>query len=121
MAMLVLGAAACSSDKDELSRSGARKAAERYYDYLLQDDYESYVNGFLGADSMPQELRSQMVDLMVQYMADQKSKGLCDVVATEAELQDSNAYVFLEMLYADSLREQIGVPVVFHDGRWQLR
>ena len=96
-------------------------AAERYYDYLLNEDYDSYVSGFLGADSMPQELRTQMVDLMAQYMAEQKSKGLYDVVATSEELHDSTAYVFLEMQYADSISEQIAIPLVFHDKRWQLR
>lgn len=119
--MLLLGVVACSSDKDEFSRKGVRMAAERYYDYLLNEDYDSYVSGFLGADSMPQELRTQMVDLMAQYMAEQKSKGLYDVVATSEELHDSTAYVFLEMQYADSISEQIAIPLVFHDKRWQLR
>lgn len=119
--MLLLCVAACSSDKDELSRRGVRLAAERYYDFLLEDNYEAYVDGFLGADSMPQELRTQMIDLMAQYMAEQKEKGLVDVVATAEELRDSSAFVFLEMQYADSLREQIGIPLVFQGGRWQLR
>lgn len=119
--MLLLCVAACSSEKDQYTRRSARLAAERYYDYLLQDNYEAYVNGFLGADSMPQELRTQMVDLMAQYMADQKAKGLIDVVATGEELHDSSAFVFLELQYADSIREQMGIPLVFHNERWQLR
>ena len=46
------------SDKSEVSR-----AAETYYNYLIEGKYEDYIHSIAYSDSMTESYRSQMVEL----------------------------------------------------------
>ena len=71
---------------------------------------------------MPDDMRSQMVDLMAQFMAQQSvNRGLLRVTATSDTIQDSTAYVYLDILYGDSVSEQVGMPLQFVGDRWRMQ
>lgn len=110
---------ACTRKGDSLTHDSARQAAERYFTMLLDGRYEEYVNGLVGMDTMPDDMRSQMVDLMAQFMKQQSvNRGLLRVTATSDTIQDSTAYVYLDVLYGDSVSEQVGMPLRFVNDRW---
>ena len=112
---------ACSRKGDSLTHDSARQAAERYFTMLLDGRYEEYVNGLVDTDTMPDDMRSQMVDLMAQFMKQQSlNRGLLSVTATSDTIQDSTAYVFLDVLYGDSVSEQVGMPLRFVGDRWRM-
>ena len=57
------------SDKSEVSR-----AAETYYNYLIEGKYEDYIHSIAYSDSMTESYRSQMVDLVAQYASREKER-----------------------------------------------
>ena len=78
-----------------------------------------------GADSLPHAYRSQLVDLAGQFMARQRAArgGILSATATNDTLMeaDSSARVYLDVVFADSLCEQVSLPLLFRDGKWRLR
>ena len=112
----------CSRTGDTLSHEGARRAAERYFNFLLDGEVEQYVDGLVGADSMSEDLRGEMIDLMAQFVAARNlNREMLSVVAADDSLRDSSAYVLLDILYHDSTTERVGMPLVFSDGRWWMQ
>ena len=111
---------ACSRKDDG---EQARRAAMSYYECLIDGRYEEYVNGIAYSDSMTDVYRSQMVDLVAQFAAREK-KAHGGVIAAQA-LRDTVsgdvASVFLEVLFGDSTREEVVVPMIHHGGRWLMR
>ena len=101
----------------------ARRAAMSYYECLIDGRYEEYVNGIAYSDSMTDVYRSQMVDLVAQFAAREK-KAHGGVIAAQA-LRDTVsgdvASVFLEVLFGDSTREEVVVPMVKCGGEWKMQ
>ena len=58
-------------------------------------------------------------------MAQQQSArgGILSATATNDTLMeaDSSARVYLDIVFADSLCEQVSLPLLFRDGKWRLR
>ena len=78
------------SDKSEVSR-----AAETYYNYLIEGKYEDYIHSIAYSDSMTESYRSQMVELVAQYAAREKErvkKSLCRWSDAERNGRCSNQY-----------------------------
>ncbi|MCR4921530.1 MAG: hypothetical protein K5945_07495 [Bacteroidaceae bacterium] len=114
--------AACTGQGDRLTHSSARRAAERYFTMLIDGHYDEYVDGLVGSDSMADDMRSQMTDLLAQFMAQQRVKReLLRVEATADSLLDSTAYVYLDILYGDSASEQVGMSLRFVGDRWRMQ
>lgn len=111
---------ACSRKDDG---EQARRAAMSYYECLIDGRYEEYVNGIAYSDSMTDVYRSQMVDLVAQFAAREK-KAHGGVIAAQA-LRDTVsgdvASVFLEVLFGDSTREEVVVPMVKCGGEWKMQ
>lgn len=119
--MLALCITSCHKG-DSLTHSSARRAAERYFNMLIDGKYEAYIDGMVDADSMPDDLRSQMADMLAQFCEGQKlNKGMLSVTATADTIADSAAYVYLDILYGDSTTEQVGMPLLFTDKRWRMQ
>ncbi|MGN0233012.1 MAG: hypothetical protein ACI4B5_01150 [Bacteroidaceae bacterium] len=99
-----------------------RAAAQEYFDLLVSGDYEGYLSGFAGVDSLPMSYRQQMLDLVAQYGAEMQSRGgVLKAVVTRDSLHDSIAYVFVDVSFADSTVEQMGVKMVLEGERWKMR
>ena len=101
----------------------ARRAAMSYYECLIDGRYEEYVNGIAYSDSMTDVYRSQMVDLVAQFAAREKKAhgGVIAVQALRDTVSGDVASVFLEVLFGDSTREEVVVPMVKCGGEWKMQ
>lgn len=103
----------------------ALQAAKVYYDRLLQGDYNAYVDGTLHGDSVPPAYRQQLVLNMQMFMERQEREhgGISAVTPLRAVMDSSTNSVnaFLTILYADSVREEIVVPMMEREGVWYLK
>lgn len=116
MAMMVL---ACAGD----DHSRVRKAAVRSYEYLQKGKFEKFVSEIAYADSMSDDYRAQMVDLVKEFAASQEMQHgkLVSVEATNDTIIDAMAHVFLQLSYADSTSEEVGVPMVKVGKHWKMQ
>ena len=121
---LVLSLAAC---KQEAPGPGqlAAVAAKGYYDLLLEGKYEDFVAGTHRPDSIPESYRAQLVlnarMFVEQQEAERRGMKKVDVISAKADSTGSVADVFLSVVYGDSTKEQIVVPMVHEKGKWLMR
>ena len=104
----------------------AALAAEGYYRHLVAGEYEKFLEGRVGADSLPSDYRSQLIDGYRQFISQQQAahQGIIDVSVTNVRTDSLDAYtsVFLLLCYGDSTQEEVIVPMVsLPDGRWRMR
>ena len=105
-----------------MSHEAVRQAAEKHYAKLIRGDYKGFVSGYAGAESLPPDYRSQLVDATAQFMASPEMQRLVAVQATSDTLcPDSTAYVLLQLHFSDSTSEQIGVPLVLQEDQWKMK
>lgn len=122
IAVMLMLFTACSSDLSREQRS-VRKAAEKCYEYLQDGKYDKFVGEIAYADSMSEDYRSQMVDLIKEFAASEKLRHgkLMKVEAIGEDIKDSLAQVYLQISYADSTSEEVGVPMVKIGKRWKMQ
>ncbi len=117
--------AACSSDQAEDAGERAGRAAKGYYDKLLGGKYVEYVDGFYRAEKIPDAYHAQLVENAKMFVALQKEShnGIArvDVARVKADTAHHTANVFLTLYYADSVREQIVVPMIQKKGDWLMK
>ena len=101
----------------------ARRAAMSYYECLIDGRYEEYVNGIAYSDSMTEEYRSQMVDLVAQYAAREREArgGLVAAKALDDTVSGDVGSVFVEVLFGDSTREEVSLPMVRCGEVWKMQ
>ena len=103
----------------------ASLAAEGYYRHLVAGEYEEFLEGKAGSDSLPADYREQLLAGYKQFMAQQQTshRGIRSLQTTNARpdttLQLMQVFLLLE--YGDSTQEEIVVPMVEHDGRWRMK
>lgn len=118
----LIGLWACSSSTPEQL---AAQAAKTYYDHLVAGRYDEFLEGRVGTDSLPAAYREQLLVSCQQFMAQQTKahQGISDVRISNARTDSLADYVsvFLLLCYADSLQEEIVVPMVEHNGRWCMK
>ena len=109
----------CSGD----DHSRVRRAAEKSYAYLQKGKYEKFVSEIAYADSMSEDYRAQMVDLVHEYTAYlQRQHGdMADVTAIDDTIIGDQAHVYLQITFADSTSEEIGVPMVKAGKHWKMQ
>lgn len=114
---------ACSSKENE--PHPAAIAAQGYYDKLKAGDYAGYVSGLVGADSIPPSYREQLEVNAKQFLAMQKAehKGIDNINIVSAKDDTTAKYtnVFLEIQFADSLKEDIVVAMVKRGDKWLMK
>ena len=113
----------CGKDADTEKMVAA--TAKSYYDCLLVGRYDDYVAGIDGADSIPGSYREQLRDNVKMFLAQQRQshKGIISFAVSDAEVDADGhtANAFLIVNYADSVSEQIVVPLVEREGVWKMR
>jgi hypothetical protein len=101
------------------------KAAEKYYNYLIEGKYEEYVAAMDNTESIPEGYRQQLITMTRQFIALQKEErgGLKSVKKVNSVIDKSNtkADVFLEVCYGNSASEEVLVPMVLKDGKWKMK
>lgn len=121
--LLVVLLTACSSpSKEEM----ASLAAKGYYEHLIKGETEQFLAGRVGADSLPESYRSQLLDAYRQFVAQQEQShlGIQEVCVVRAQTDSLADYtnVFLTLCFGDSTNEEIVVPMVEQgEGRWRMR
>jgi hypothetical protein len=107
----------------------AALAAQGFYRHLAAGEYEQFLEGRVGTDSLPEAYREQLLTGYRQFIAQQQEKheGITSVSlsASTSTVTDSLAgytSVFLLLCYGDSTQEEIVVPMVcLPDGRWRMK
>ena len=103
----------------------ASLAAKGYYDHLLRGEYEHFLAGKAGADSLPDAYRKQLLAAYKQFMVQQEKvhHGVLDVRISNAKTDSLLHYtnVFLVLCFGDSTNEEVAVPMVECNGRWRMK
>lgn len=120
---LALGVFLLESCKDRIDEHAVvRASAQQYYDSLVAGNYEGFVSGMAGTDSLPRSYRQQVIDMIAQHADEMRAKGgIVKAVATRDSLLDSLAYVFLDVTFGDSTVEQVGVKMVREGNQWKMK
>ena len=123
IAMLFFVACGNEHDISEPGASGARKAAEYFYDLLAKGNGKAYVDNMQEAVEMDSCKYVQYVALMEQFLFEEQNLrgGILSSKATKDSLQDTMAIVYLDVLFGDSTREEVVLPVVYTYGRWWIK
>lgn len=120
VALLVI--AACSGPTPE---ELASLAAKGYYDHLIHGEYDEFLEGKSGVESLSDNYREQLLTTYRQFMAqqDQSHHGIREVRISRATTDTLQHFtnVFLVLCYGDSVNEEIVVPMVAQAGRWRMR
>ena len=77
-----------------------------------------------GSENFTEDCSMQMQDVISHASKELAKRGR--VVRVEAlsdslYTADSTAYVYLDLVFADSIHEQIGVPMIFQKSKWKLK
>lgn len=100
-------------------------AAKQYYTYLLQGNYDAFVEGCYHKDSLRAEYKNQLIDNAKMFVGQQKDEhqGIKDVEVLSAKLDTAShtANVFINLHYGDKTTEQIVLPMVEKDDVWYMR
>ena len=103
----------------------ASLAAKGYYDHLIHGEYEQFLEGKNGVDSLPDDYREQLLTSYRQFMAQQESAhhGIREVRISRASTDTLRhlTSVFLVLCYGDSINEEIVVPMVEQDKGWRMK
>ncbi|MBO7068339.1 MAG: hypothetical protein J6W52_06635 [Bacteroidaceae bacterium] len=116
---------ACEKPVQEtFSHESVQQAAQHYYMLLIQGEARQFVEGMSNAETFTEDYKEQMQNVIAQAAKGIAKKG--GVVRVEAlsdtlYVADSTAYVFLDLVFADSIHEQIGLPMVFQKGVWRMK
>lgn len=100
-------------------------AAKGYYDLLLEGKYNDFVAGYNQPNRIPKGYHEQLLLNARMFMEQQQEehKGLVGihVLHAKADTVRHVADVFLQMVYGDSTKEQVVVPMVLVHGDWKMR
>ena len=127
MPLLFLLVCACSSNltPEEKALEEAKQGAEKSYQALLDGRYEDFLEGRARMDSIPNAYREQLITSYKQYILQQrKVHGDINSIQVSNARIDSTQHliqVFLILNYADSLQEEIVVPMIEHNGEWKMK
>ncbi len=142
--LLAVGCWVSCSEKLSPEQAAA-EAALSYYQRLVDGYPDGMVAAKADVDSLPDELRQQLVKAYRQYVADMQRQhgglksvsissnvGKCDTLTAQtSNLKPQTSkfkpqtsplvYAFLLLTFADSTQEEICVPMVERDGDWLMR
>ena len=121
LAIMLLCVACGNPSPEEL----ASIAAKGYYKHLVNGEYEAFLEGKEGADSLPDDYREQLLTSYRQFMAQQNRDhhGILDIRVSNATTDTTLNYtnVFLVLCFGDSVNEEIVVPMVERNGSWRMK
>ncbi len=122
---LLLGS--CSDKPQETVNQGelAARTAKIYYDSLAAGRFDSFYEGKLKADTVPETYRQQMKAILRQFADNEQKrhKGIDSVRISNYQYAEKTqtANVFLTLVYGDKTQEQVVVPMVRRDSLWYMR
>ena len=124
LSLVALLASCTKTETDTFSHESAQQAAQRYYTFFVNGDAKHFVEGMADSPSFTEDYSRQMQDVVAQAAKELARKG--GVVRVEAlsdslYAADSTAYVFLDLVFPDSVHEQVGLPMIFQKSKWRMK
>lgn len=123
--LMLISLSGCSHEqKDTFSDESVRQAAQRYYTYFINGDAKQYVEGMADSQNFTEDYSMQMQDVITHASKELSKRGRIvrvEALSDSLYTADSTAYVYLDLVYADSVHEQIGVPMAFLQGCWRIK
>ena len=117
-----LALCACSSPTPE---EMASLAAKGYYEHLVNGEYDEFLDGKAGSDSLPDAYRQQLLSGYKQFVSQQNilHNGINEIRVVNARRDSILNYtnVFLMLCFGDSTNEQVSVPMIVHNGIWRMK
>ena len=117
-----LALCACSSSTPE---EMASLAARGYYEHLLKGEFDKFLDGKAGSDSLPEAYREQLIAGYKQFLSQQNNlhNGINEIRVINAKRDTILNYtnVFLMLCFGDSTNEQVSVPMIEYNGSWRMR
>ena len=114
---------ACSNEPNEEQQ--VAQAVENYYEMFLKSNFEGYVNGFDISTNAPHLYKIQLVANAKMYAKQirEEHKGILKAMADSVKIADNKqeANVFMSILFADSLKETVLVPMIKREEEWKMR
>ena len=101
-----------------------RRIAHKAMCYRLSGDVDGYLRMTLDYERLPPEYRSQLHDMMLQHLADEQERlGRLTAASVVGDtlLSDDAAEVYVEMTWADSIKERVHLSLVRRDKQWWLK
>ncbi len=125
--LLIAGCVLCwgCGEKGPEPAEVAAQTAKVYYEYLVQGQYDQFIDGRYQPDSIPDNYREQLITNARMYVGQMEAehKGLKSVrvVSNKVDTSHHAANAFLILTYGDSTSEEIVVPMVERKGVWYMR
>lgn len=108
---------------DESLRAGG-VALECYEALYIDNRPEAFLNGRVGARSLSDENRQQLLTLYKQHVMEVNGQhgGVAhiDFMRAEPDTALNVMQVFLKMTFVDGIQEEIVVPMLQADGKWRM-
>ena len=103
----------------------AALAAKGYYDHLMKGEYELFLEGKDGMDSVADDYREQMLTMFKQFVVlqDRAHRGVHEVriVSAKTDTAQKRTDVFLVLCFGDSTNEEVVVPMVERSDGWKMK
>ena len=110
---------------EEKAMEEAKESAEKSYQALLDGRYEDFLDGRAHVDSIPKAYRDQLIVSYKQYILKQREVhgDINSIQVSNAKIDSTQnlIQVFLILNYADSLQEEIVVPMIAQNGKWKMK
>lgn len=126
---LLLLIMACSKEKQADEAPSCTElndtTAIYYYTLRTKGDFDRYVASMQSCANQPPEYKQRIVNMLRHHQAEinKHRKGIShvEVVRTERHARDSMANAFLSVTFNDSTREEVMLPLVYHEGKWMIQ
>ena len=118
-------AAVISCSRDKKVDFAAAHAAKDYYELLVKEKYDEFVNGMNMPEQIPDSYRQQLVDNVRMFVGEQNQEhgGIREVRVVNCvnDSVQSTANAFLMLCFGDSTIEEVVVPMIKHEGKWLMK
>lgn len=124
--LVILGSALSCKQETPVAEDVVLKQAQEYYQLLLSGEYDAFLSGIEGLDSLPADYREQLMANTCQFVDVQRKQrgGMVRVEGLRAVIDSTAttyANAFLMVCFGDSTHEEVVVPMVEKQGKWLMR
>lgn len=120
--------------EEQIDRAtAARKAAEQYYQYLIDGNYKEFANGILiselgagynSSDSLPAAYRSELADAAAQYAVREtkRHEGIAAAHCIDITLNadSTQAFANIDIAFGDSTHEESLLTLRLTKDGWKM-
>ncbi len=124
LALLLVSGCQRLSEADQIKKA-AKEVVEQGYEALLDGQYDRFLSLRDGSEQLPKDYREQLLTSYKQSMALQQEEhgGITAFQVSDVRIDtlQNLVAVFVVVNYADSIQEEILVPVVRSGEAWKMK